>query len=1342
MQPCVSIRWIGFLLCVVVFLAQPARALTNGLALTPPMGWNSWYANGVSVNEALVKSTADQMVASGMKALGYQYVNIDDGWAGYRDTNGVMVADTNRFPSGMKALADYVHSKGLKFGLYTTADTNTCAGFPASGGYEELDAQTYAGWGVDFVKYEFCNLAWFEGYPHQQACAARMGNALLRSGRPMVYSISTLRFEPWMTNYVNLPRGTGDLGHNWASILAHIDYVAQFAAYAGPGAWNDPDVLDIGDGGPFTDAQNKAIFSMWSVLAAPLLAANISDFHTNVLCNAEAIAVDQDPAGIQGICVATNGDLQVWRKPLGGPNSTNLAVVLFNRGTNSGSITANWSDLGLPPGYATVRDLWAHADTGNFTNSYTAVVPPQSVQFLKIVYGTTLPLPAAGTNYLSDLPWLSDYSYDVPVQLDKSGAVTPLSLHGVNYSKGIGTASNTQLSYLLQGTASRFQCDVGLDDIAGPTFGEVEFQVYADGVLLYDSGIMTAASATQHIDLNIRGRNRLTLIVSTVGSINNYGDWAGARILVEAAPAVLNESTVGAAIELAWDAAPGALGYNIFRSTSINGTYVSIGSSTNTTFADSTALGQVTYYYEIATITASGPTTNSVPISAILTPHWVNTLSGAPQSWNANTNWSNTQNFPNTAGRLVVVDAEIKADQTINLSQPITLGSLWIGDVNTSGAYTLAGNGGYFTFNNGTNAAVLGELASSKGDIVSVPINFSNTLNIINSSTNLLTLSGPVSGAGSITVTGGGPVMLAGNNLFSGPLALTQGRLVAGNSAALGGAANGAVVSAGATLDVNGINLGAQPVTVTGSGTDGMGAVVSTSGNAQLSALQTVTLSGDTTFGGTGRWDVRGTNAASPSAVLSTTGHAYKLTKLGPNQVSLVAVNIDPALGDIEVQQGILEIGTATTSLGNPTNTLTVEMGATLSFAQTTNLWNKRLVLNGDGFTAAINHTSGSNLLAGPVVLNGGCVIAVSTGNLGITGPLNGNGSLIKLRSGTLGLLATNNYTGATVITAGTLALAGSGSISKSPGLSIAAGAVLDVSGLNGGGMVLAAGQTLTGAGAVKGNVVVAGQASLLPADPLGTLNFSNSLTFANGASCVLGVTKGPIASGHLTVAGTLTFGGTLAVTNVGGQPFQVGDSFPLFSAGNYAGSFATITPIVPGPGMVWDVSQLNKSGILRLTTGALPFITNFTRLGQSTITTGVGGTLGGAYYVLATTNLSVPLTQWTRVATNRFDGYGGFIFTNAIQLSTSRMFFALQLVKPTAPRLGVASVPGGGVTIFSTNGTPDSISFVLAATNATIPLAQWNRIATNQFDAFGHFTFTDSLAPNVPARFYRLLLP
>ncbi|HXD01510.1 MAG TPA: glycoside hydrolase family 27 protein [Verrucomicrobiae bacterium] len=381
-------------LAAVLLWVAPAGAESNGVALLPPMGFNSWYSYNVTISESLIENIADQMATNGMLAAGYQYVNLDDGWAGYRDANNVMVANTNRFPDGMKAVADYVHAKGLKFGLYTVGGTYTCASYLGSAGYEVLDADTYAGWGVDFVKYEGCDLPWWELNPNQQTMSLRMEQALLHCGRPMVFSLSIGYVENWIPNYCNLPRGTGDLNGTWTNILYHIDTVAGMPFKGRPGMYNDPDVIDLR--GEFTPTEEVSIFSMWCMLAAPLITPTVNSNVLYILTNSEAIAVDQDAAGIQGTCVASNNNTQVWCKPLGGNNTGTLAVALFNRGDNATNITANWSDLGLPPGAATVRDLWAHADLGTFTNSYGASIPAHGVQMLKVVGNVVTAPPVFG----------------------------------------------------------------------------------------------------------------------------------------------------------------------------------------------------------------------------------------------------------------------------------------------------------------------------------------------------------------------------------------------------------------------------------------------------------------------------------------------------------------------------------------------------------------------------------------------------------------------------------------------------------------------------------------------------------------------------------------------------------------------------------------------------------------------------------------------------------------------------------------------------------------------------------------------------------------------------------
>jgi alpha-galactosidase len=356
-------------------------ALENGLARTPPMGWNSWNFFGGNITDAIVRQIADAMASNGMKAAGYVYINIDDTWQVSRDSSNTIVADSSKFPNGMKSLADYVHSKGLKLGLYSDRGTSTCAGKPGSHGYETKDANTYASWGIDYLKYDNCN-----GDNDMQADYERMRDALLACGYPVCYSLCAWQFYSWEPDCGNLWRTTGDIQATWTSITSNIDTNSSLAQYAGPGRWNDPDMLEVGNGS-LTEAESRAHFSMWCIMAAPLIAGNdlrnMSQATTNILTNTEAIAVDQDAAGIQGTRVVDNGDLEVWCKPLGAANGGPKAVVLLNRSGSTASMTVNWSDIGLS-GSASVRDLWAKTDLGSFSGSYSASVPSHDATMVLI----------------------------------------------------------------------------------------------------------------------------------------------------------------------------------------------------------------------------------------------------------------------------------------------------------------------------------------------------------------------------------------------------------------------------------------------------------------------------------------------------------------------------------------------------------------------------------------------------------------------------------------------------------------------------------------------------------------------------------------------------------------------------------------------------------------------------------------------------------------------------------------------------------------------------------------------------------------------------------------------
>ncbi len=390
---------LGFALLTAFSFAQdqPAppepdyAAIQLKLAPTPPMGWNSWNKFGCNVDEAMIRGQADAMAASGMKDAGYQYIVIDDCWQVSRDENGFIVADPKRFPSGIKALADYVHSKGLKFGLYSDAGTKTCAGRPGSRGYEYQDALQYARWGADYLKFDWCNT----GTQEAVSSYSTMRNALQASGRPIVFSIcewGTAKPWLWGKGVGNLWRTTGDIWDKWDEkgkwqhgVMQILDQQVGLDAFAGPGHWNDPDMLEVGNGG-MSATEYRAHFSLWALLAAPLMAGNdlrnMTPETKAILMNKEVIAVDQDPLGREGRRAAKDGDYEVWVKELAGGNH---AVILLNRSTTPHEITVRWADLGYPEHIrASARDLWQHKDLGTFSGSYSATVPGHSVVMITV----------------------------------------------------------------------------------------------------------------------------------------------------------------------------------------------------------------------------------------------------------------------------------------------------------------------------------------------------------------------------------------------------------------------------------------------------------------------------------------------------------------------------------------------------------------------------------------------------------------------------------------------------------------------------------------------------------------------------------------------------------------------------------------------------------------------------------------------------------------------------------------------------------------------------------------------------------------------------------------------
>ena len=501
------------------------------LASTPPMGWNSWNTFRGNISATLLQQTAQAMATNGMKDAGYQYVIVDDDWLlATRDGNGNQVPDPNVFPSGVKPVADYIHSLGLKFGIYTDVGTKTCEGRAGSYGYELQDAAQYAAWGADYVKVDWC----FTSGIYPQAEYGIFSNALLAAGRPMVFSICNWGVSNswvWGPYTGNLWRTTPDIGDSWNSVVNITDSSSIHAAAAGPGHWNDPDMLEVGNGG-MTTTEDQSHFSLWAMMAAPLIAGNdvrsMSAATISILTNREVIAIDQDPLGTQGVKVQENvSGLQVWARPVQTPG--NRAVLLLNRNGFTQTITFTWSDVGLGPGAASVRDLWEHTEQGTYSSQYSASVPPSGSVML-LVRGHEPP-PPTNVTYVSDMQWT--YSA-VSCQRDMDIAGQPVSLRGQHYAKGVGCLPTSEVRVHLGGGASKFISDIGINDDVYSALGYAIFEVWADGARLFRSNTLTVTSAIQSVTLDVTGKQdlRLRVVPDLAHDENNaYAVWAGARIV-------------------------------------------------------------------------------------------------------------------------------------------------------------------------------------------------------------------------------------------------------------------------------------------------------------------------------------------------------------------------------------------------------------------------------------------------------------------------------------------------------------------------------------------------------------------------------------------------------------------------------------------------------------------------------------------------------------------------------------------------------------------------------------------------------------------------------------------
>jgi alpha-galactosidase len=390
-----------FILCVVALQAQKFEEMAN----TPPMGWNSWNTFKTDINEQLIKDIADAYLVYGLHEAGYQYIVVDDGWMEMeRDDAGYLIPNREKFPNGLKSVIDYVHGKGLKFGIYNCAGAKTCAGYPGSRGFEYQDARTYASWGVDYLKYDWCNTEKLNA----EGAYVTMRDAIFAAKRPMIFSICEWGDNnPWLwgKSVGHLWRTTGDIANcwdcednhgSWSSwgVLRIVNMRNNIRQYSGPGHWNDPDMMEIGNG--MSVSEDRAHFSLWCMLAAPLMMGNdirkMKKETIDILTNKEVIAIDQDALGIEGFRYATIDSVEVWVKPL---SNEQWAVCFLNLKKKKNSLLFSWTDqlivdelnkkvLNPKINKYKIRNVWDKRDEGSTEQRLSFSIPSHDVIMLRL----------------------------------------------------------------------------------------------------------------------------------------------------------------------------------------------------------------------------------------------------------------------------------------------------------------------------------------------------------------------------------------------------------------------------------------------------------------------------------------------------------------------------------------------------------------------------------------------------------------------------------------------------------------------------------------------------------------------------------------------------------------------------------------------------------------------------------------------------------------------------------------------------------------------------------------------------------------------------------------------
>ncbi len=937
-------------------------------------------------------------------------------------------------------------------------------------------------------------------------------------------------------------------------------------------------------------------------------------------------------------------------------NATSVAVLRSTDGANFTQVAAlmasgtNYADTSLTPGTGYYYRVFANNADGNSGYTPTAYVATQAAQ--PPVTPGGLAATAASTNQIN-VTWVYTATNEDGFNLERS-------TNGGNYVT-IALPSAGVTSY----------ADTGL--AAGTTY---YYRLQAYRSCWGNSAFTSPATVT-------------TLAppppVTPVG--------------LAAVPA-------NAKVNLSWLTASGANSYNLKRATVSGGPFTTLASLTGTSYADSAVANGTTYYYVVSAVNAGGEGNNSSQVSAtplaFTTATWNDLTTSAAQSWDANGNWTGVAAYPNAAGVLVNLTAAITAAQTNNVDQNITLGWLNLGAANGSSAYTLLPNGGSLTFNNGANnISGIEELSTSAGDTIAAPIILGTNLTVINNSTHTLTLGGAISGPNTVTFVGPGSATLTNNNTYTGGTVINGATLLTGNTtASLGGFGSGAVTFNGGTLQFYG--YGGSGGTDWGGFGNPLNVPAGQTGTLLLPPRfgYTTPFNGALTGGGilnvtvdyvrgylAGNWaGFAGQIVVSPRSgtgdfrINNAYGYANAAFYLN-NGVNFYNVNGNGQTTDIGELGGSsgAYIGSGNGSSTNPTwrigakNTTNTYAGVMADSGTTS------LIKIGTGTLIL----TGTNTYSGPTTISAG-VLQVGAGgggglglgavtdnaelvyncygNVTLPNVISGTGTLAQSGNGVLTLTAASTYSGATLITAGTLALTNSAGIASSTNLNLANGALFDVSGLTGGGMTLGSGKTLSGEGFVKGNFTIGSGATVAPGNhDLGVLSFSGALNLNAGSRTLLYVSHDAQTNNVLSVAGAFTWGGTLVISNAD-DPLSAGDTFQLFSAPGAAGGFSSLVLPALTPGLYWNTNAFKATATITVAAETPPNINSISASAGKLVLTGSGGITNGAYYVLTTTNLTAPLTNWTRLLTNQFDGNGNFSFTNAISPGGPQSYYLLQL--------------------------------------------------------------------------------